>query len=945
MKNLAASLLALLLVACAATFPPSVQAQTTGLQVKDANGVTQTTCAVTQSSQLVPCHVGYGFDGTNYDPVAVDSSGRQVFTTTSTINVSASALPLPVGASTAANQLLVIAALGTPFQAGGSIANTTFGISGTLPAFTATPTVNLGTLAGAATAANQSTLITNLGTLKYDGGGNLDVNCITGCGGGGGGGAITAAASSYALGFSADIGTGSTPSANSVNGRLVTLNTTLGTPMQQTGGSVAISGTPNFACTSGCSGSNASVGTNGATAPSSSTQIATVLSGNLQPVSLANPLPITGSISATNPSVSATGATAPTSATLLGIASGGNLAAWNGAVTGTFWQATQPVSAASLPLPTGAATGANQTNGAAKTQIVDGTGNVIASTSNNLNVQCANCTGSGVSAVDQASMTPGTSLFAGGGGFYQTTATANPLTTGTQGMFQVTANRALFSNLRNSSGVEIGTASTPLQVSLANTGANGTALVVNGSGVTQPVSGTFWQATQPVSGSIGITGTLPAFNATPTFNLGTLNGAATAANQSTIITDLGLLPQGLAQGSTTSGQGGILDQGAVTSGAPSYTTGTTRPLSLTTVGAIRTDSSATTQPVSGNVGVTGSVAVTGTFYQATQPVSAASLPLPTGASTAANQVSGNSAIAALPQAYVPGAVTSGQSGALIMGAATSSAPSLTSASTYPISLDLAGNVRINCTTGCNGSNASVSTNNATAPVSSTQIGTIDSGGKLQAASSSNPIPVAIAGTVPVSGSFYQATQPVSAAALPLPTGAASSSLQASGNTTLTSSNTYLSTLAGAVTSSTVATGAASGAYVAGAVVDLGTGSSPGANTVNGRLSTANTTATSILNAVESPIPTVKYFNINSATTTTVKSGAGSLYTITINTPVASATITLYDNTAGSGTKIATITLPSTITSLGPMTLNYGVSFATGLTIVTSGATDLTASYE
>lgn len=44
-----------------------------------------------------------------------------------------------------------------------------------------------------------------------------------------------------------------------------------------------------------------------------------------------------------------------------------------------------------------------------------------------------------------------------------------------------------------------------------------------------------------------------------------------------------------------------------------------------------------TQPVSGTVSISGSVAVTGTFWQATQPVSAASLPLPTGASTAAKQ--------------------------------------------------------------------------------------------------------------------------------------------------------------------------------------------------------------------------------------------------------------------------------------------------------------------
>lgn len=44
---------------------------------------------------------------------------------------------------------------------------------------------------------------------------------------------------------------------------------------------------------------------------------------------------------------------------------------------------------------------------------------------------------------------------------------------------------------------------------------------------------------------------------------------------------------------------------------------------------------ALTPPTS--VGITGSVAVTGTFFQATQPVSAAALPLPTGAATSANQ--------------------------------------------------------------------------------------------------------------------------------------------------------------------------------------------------------------------------------------------------------------------------------------------------------------------
>jgi hypothetical protein len=68
----------------------------------------------------------------------------------------------------------------------------------------------------------------------------------------------------------------------------------------------------------------------------------------------------------------------------------------------------------------------------------------------------------------------------------------------------------------------------------------------------------------------------------------------------------------LAQGSTTSGQLGSLVMGAVTTSAPSYTTGQTDPLSLTTAGALRTDSSATTQPVSGTVTAN---AGTGTFQE------------------------------------------------------------------------------------------------------------------------------------------------------------------------------------------------------------------------------------------------------------------------------------------------------------------------------------------
>ena len=104
-------------------------------------------------------------------------------------------------------------------------------------------------------------------------------------------------------------------------------------------------------------------------------------------------------------------------------------------------------------------------------------------------------------------------------------------------------------------------------------------LKIDGSAVTQPISA----ASLPL----------------PT-------GAATAAGQPTVA----------GSGSTTSGQTGNLDMAAVTSSSPAYTNGQTNALSLTTAGALRVDGSAVTQPVS-----------------------AASLPLPSGAATAANQTS------------------------------------------------------------------------------------------------------------------------------------------------------------------------------------------------------------------------------------------------------------------------------------------------------------------
>lgn len=75
-----------------------------------------------------------------------------------------------------------------------------------------------------------------------------------------------------------------------------------------------------------------------------------------QPVSAAVlPLPTGAATSAKQPALGTAGAASTDVVTVQGIASMVPFA-----VTGTFWQATQPISAASLPLPSGAATSAKQ---------------------------------------------------------------------------------------------------------------------------------------------------------------------------------------------------------------------------------------------------------------------------------------------------------------------------------------------------------------------------------------------------------------------------------------------------------------------------------------------------------------------------------------------------------------------------------------------------------
>jgi hypothetical protein len=92
------------------------------------------------------------------------------------------------------------------------------------------------------------------------------------------------------------------------------------------------------------------------------------------------------------------------------------------------------------------------------------------------------------------------------------------------------------------------------------------------------------------------------------------------------------------------------------------------------------------------------------------------------------------------------------------------------------------------------------------------------------------------------------------------------------------------------------------------------------------------------------IPGYNSTNITLAapTTTVVKTGQGILHSITFNKPVATGVVTVYDDTAASGTVIATITTPA---NPMPVTLTYDRHFTVGLTVVTAtAAQDITVTY-
>lgn len=142
----------------------------------------------------------------------------------------------------------------------------------------------------------------------------------------------------------------------------------------------------------------------------------------------------------------------------------------------------------------------------------------------------------------------------------------------------VTANQGTPNSLANAWSVKVTDGTDLVNVTAAG------AVQVDGSGVTQPISA----ASLP----------LPS-------------GASTLGEQQTQTTALQLIDNlPVTQGSTTSGQSGVLVQGAVSTGAPSYTNGQTSPLSIQTDGSQRV-AVTNTHTVTANAG-SGTFTVSGT---------------------------------------------------------------------------------------------------------------------------------------------------------------------------------------------------------------------------------------------------------------------------------------------------------------------------------------------
>ena len=563
------------------------------------------------------------------------------------------------------------------------------------------------------------------------------------------------------------------------------------------------------------------------------------------PVTIASdqdPLPITGTIMSTNDANGTPGSAIPAKATMIGGSDGTNLRPLSvdntgklnvlGPLTDAQLRASAvPVSASLLPLPTGASTSALQTTG----------NGFLSSMSTNFNTTISSRASeatvssidSKITAVDTGNVTITASALPTGAATsaQQTTANASLSSIDTKLTAPLSVTGPLTDTQLRATPVPVSgtvTVSGPLAVSQSGTwdindilgtislptGASTSALQTSGNASLTSIDG---KLPALVGGKVPVDVTFPATQAISAVSLPLPTGAATESTLSALNTKIPsnltvsatrLLVDGSGVTQPVSGSVGITGSVAVTgpltdtqlraSAVP--VSGTffqaTQPVSIASSVAVTgpltdTQLRATPVPVSGTVSVTGVATETtlsaintkipaspsqdrttaaapsatrlsdGTaFYKATtpadtQPISAASLPLPSGAATSALQTTGNASLS-----------------------------SIDSKLTSPLSVAQSGTWGVRAQDGVGNPLASFDLDNTggTSFNLGVTLRSLSNGTPIELGNASNPLRVDPTGTT---------TQPISAASLPLPTGAATSANQTNGTqkTRLTSDGT------------------------------------------------------------------------------------------------------------------------------------------------------------
>lgn len=398
---------------------------------------------------------------------------------------------------------------------------------------------------------------------------------------------------------------------------------------------------------------------------------------------------------------------------------------------------------------------------------------------------------------------------------------------------------------------------------------------------------------------------------------------------------------------------GISAGALVNTAAPTYVNGATQPLSLTTKAGLRVQ---TLLPDGTDFDLSEPASVLG--QNGTTIMSAAN-PFAVSGTVNIGTIAGIATEVSLAKlTLAQGSTTSGQTGPLNLAAVTTAAPSYTTGQSAPLSMDTTGALRV--------TGSFTSGNVAQGSTTSGQTGLLIQGAVTTAAPSyttaqTNPLSLTTGGALRVEASQATAANlnalvsgPDANNATPTVNPLAVAGLYSTNPTTLTNGaigrlqldsrgnlkvnifgNNSVNAVVAGTSADNTALGVALNVNSVGMIYDGSTSDMARA------ISASFGSSVGVAAVEEAGAPFVRI--ATNTTTNGIKSGAGILHKVVINTKGAAAnTLTLYDNTTATGTVIAII---DTV-NINSQALLYDLAFATGLSAITATGTaaDITIVY-